>query len=98
MPFALDPEENESRVVHELVDFRDKAVLEVGSGDGRLTWRFANAAVAVLAIDPNEARIEIARRSQEQTRRSNVTFRVADVTTVDLPKETFDVALLSWSI
>jgi ubiquinone/menaquinone biosynthesis C-methylase UbiE len=96
--FALDPEENESRVIHELVDFRGKSVFEIGSGEGRLSWRVADAATSVLAIDPNEARIGVARRFQEQARRSNVTFQVADVTTVEIFNEAFDVAILSWSI
>src|SRR5438552_3300086 len=98
MSFALDPEENESRVIHELVDFHGKDVLEIGPGEGRLTWRFADRAATVLALDPNETRIEVARKSMAEPIRSKVTFKVADVTTAALPKETFDVAILSWSL
>ncbi len=54
MTFALDPEETESRVLHSLVDFDGKDVLEVGCGNGRLTWRFADRAASVMALDPNE--------------------------------------------
>jgi ubiquinone/menaquinone biosynthesis C-methylase UbiE len=99
MSFALDPEEYESRVIHELVDFRGKHVLEIGPGEGRLTWRFADRAATVLALDPNEARIEVARKSTAAAApRSKVTFQVADVITAALPKGAFDVAVLSWSL
>ena len=37
----LDPEGVETRVLHDLVDFRGKDVLEIGCGDGRMTWRYA---------------------------------------------------------
>lgn len=58
---ALDPDEAESRCIHELVDFTGKDVLEIGCGDGRLTWRYADRAVRVLTLDPKEADIERAR-------------------------------------
>ena len=56
----LDPEGVEARVLHDLVDFRDKAVLEIGCGDGRMTWLYADAAASVLAIDPDEPSIATA--------------------------------------
>ena len=42
MSVLLDPEETETRVLHELIDFTGKDVLEIGCGDGRMTWRFAS--------------------------------------------------------
>ena len=50
----IDPEGVETRVVHDLIDFSAKNVLEIGCGDGRLTWRFADAAASVLAFDPRK--------------------------------------------
>ena len=59
---TLDPEELETRAIHELVDFSGKDVLEIGCGEGRMTWRFASLAASVLAIDPDESAIATARR------------------------------------
>ena len=55
---SIDPEGTEITVIHELVDFSGADVLEVGCGDGRLTWRYADEAASVLAIDMNGEKIE----------------------------------------
>lgn len=93
-----DPEGAETRVVHDLVDFRDKDVLEVGCGDGRLTWRFCGVARSVLALDPKADEIATARREAERLGHQHVAFETADITTSALPAAAFDVAVLSWSI
>ena len=98
MAFALDPEETESRVLDSLVDFEGKDVLEIGCGNGRLTWRFADRAASVVALDPKEAEIGWAREHTPDALRSRVTFQVADITAVELPEAAFDIALLSWSL
>ena len=98
LPFILDPEESETRAIHELIDLRAKDVLEIGAGEGRLTWRLADQAVTILAIDPDEARLERARQSVPDLAQSKVTFEVGDVTSVDLASQAFDVAVLSWSL
>ena len=57
----IDPEGVETRVIHELIDFAGKDVLEIGCGDGRMTWRYADVAASVLAFDPDESAITTAR-------------------------------------
>jgi hypothetical protein len=49
MNVFLDPEEAETRVLHDLIDFTEKDVLEIGYGDGRITWCFADSARSLLA-------------------------------------------------
>ena len=85
MSYAIDPEGHETRILHDLVDFRDKEVVEVGCGDGRLTWRYAAQARSVLALDPNEDRVAQALASTPEALQPIVTFRVADIVTVRLP-------------
>ena len=54
MPILLDPEENESDALLNLpVAWRGASVLEIGSGDGRLTWRYADKVARVDAIEPD---------------------------------------------
>jgi cyclopropane fatty-acyl-phospholipid synthase-like methyltransferase len=50
MTVLRDPEQAETRAIHELVEFAGMDVLEVGCGDGRLTWRYAERTRSVLAI------------------------------------------------
>jgi ubiquinone/menaquinone biosynthesis C-methylase UbiE len=98
MAIRHDPEGEETRVIHDLIDFRGADVLEVGCGDGRLTWRICGAARSVLALDPKSDEIAAARREAKRLGHRHVTFKVADVATVALPASGFDVAVLSWSI
>ena len=98
MAVALDPEGAETGVIHDLVDFRSRDVLEIGCGDGRLTWRFANETASVLAIDSKEAGIAVAKERTPSGLKSKVSFRVADIRTVELPENAFDVAVISWSL
>ena len=50
MTIRSDPENSEIRALFDLVDFCGKHVLEIGCGDGRLTWRYAEAAAHVTGI------------------------------------------------
>jgi 2-polyprenyl-3-methyl-5-hydroxy-6-metoxy-1,4-benzoquinol methylase len=98
MTVSIDPEGNEQHTIHDLVDFTAKDVLEIGCGDGRLIWRYANMAATVLGLDSFEADIEHARRNAPTELQPKVTFRVADALGVDLSAESFDVVVLGRSI
>jgi len=51
MSLFKDPERTETKTLHRFVDFTNKRVLEIGCGDGRLTWQYAKSARLVAAID-----------------------------------------------
>ncbi len=93
-----DLEEIESQVIRSLVNFKGKDILEVGCGEGRMTWNIAAIARSVLAIDPNETSIDIAREQTPAKLRSRVAFLATGITGVDLADNAFDIAILSWSI
>ena len=98
MAVTHDPEHAETRVIHDLIDFSGTDVLEVGCGDGCLTWRYANRTHSVLALDPDATTIEQARASLPEPLRHTVTFQVADITSVELPPAAFDVVVCSYSL
>ena len=53
MSILTDPEHNESNALFSLpVTWTGVSVLEIGSGDGRLTWRFADKVACVVALEP----------------------------------------------
>lgn len=100
MTIRSDPEENEIRALFDLVDFSGKHVLEVGCGDGRLTWRYAEAAAHVTGIEPFEEAIRRANANQPDTLRDKVAFHhiaFEDFAAAREP-EMFDVAIFSWSL
>ena len=98
MAVRLDPEEVETGVIHDLVDFNGKDALEIGCGNGRMTWHFAHEAASVLALDPKESEIAAARERTPDALKAAVSFQVADISGINLPEDAFDVAIISWSL
>lgn len=98
MSVTIDPLGLETGVINALVDFDGLRVLEVGCGDGRMTWRFAEKASSVLALDVDEEKIETARRATPDHLRSRVTFDTTDITEAPLPAHSFQAAVLSYSL
>jgi predicted RNA methylase len=98
MPIQLDPERNELAALVDFAgSFSGRRVLEIGCGDGRLTWLYTESAARVVAIDPDADDIALAIRACPQHLRERVEFRVAAVQEFE-PSEKFDLALLSWSL
>lgn len=95
---AVDPDETHLRVIRELADFRGARVLEIGSGEGRLTAGFAAEAASVLAIDPKREAIAEAERTLAEELRERVTFLTAAAEEVNVPPASFDIVLFSWSL
>jgi len=98
MPVLPDPEDTETRALHDYADFSGRRALEIGCGDGRLTWRYADRAASVVAIDPKAEDIAIALEDCPAELRAKVEFRVARLEDLEVPAERFDLALLSWSL
>lgn len=94
----MDPQGVETGVINDLVDFDGLRVLEVGCGDGRMTWRFAEEASSVLAVDVNDEKIEAAKRATPDHLRSMVRFEVCDITQTRLAGDSFDGAVFSYSL
>lgn len=100
MAVIKDPEGREISSLHAMVDFKDRRVLEVGCGEGRLTWLYAGEAAAVTAIDPILEDIETARANTPQALKGRVTFlpsNLADFAQT-FQKPQFDIAIFSWSL
>jgi 2-polyprenyl-3-methyl-5-hydroxy-6-metoxy-1,4-benzoquinol methylase len=100
MTIRVDPENNEPRALFNQVDFNGRRVLEIGCGDGRLTWRYAYKAAHVIAIDPFEGSIRRAKENTPDNLKSRVEFRhigFEDFAAASA-SSAFDIAILSWSL
>lgn len=100
MIIRVDPENNEPRALFALADFDGRRVLEIGCGDGRLTWRYADKAAHVTAIDPFEGSIAQAKENIPDALKSRIEFRhisFADFASAS-KSSAFDIAILSWSL
>jgi len=100
MTVRVDPEENESRALFRLAGINGDKILEVGCGDGRLTWRIAREAARVIAIDPFEPSIIRARSELPQDLEPTVEFRHTPFKdfAATWPRSSFDTLILSWSL
>jgi cyclopropane fatty-acyl-phospholipid synthase-like methyltransferase len=99
MAVRTDPEGNETDALFDLVRLDGAEVLEIGCGDGRLTWRYAERAGHVTAIEVFGDSIA---RAKERLAEMHLPVAFRHVGFEDFAAETdpdvFDVALLSWSL
>ena len=98
MASELDPDGVESRTLLQATDCSNARVLEVGSGDGRLAFRYAKASAFVVGIEPQEAELAAAVDACASDLRQRVSFLRASALALPFRNETFDIAVLAWSL
>lgn len=98
MAWSIDPEGAEVAALQRLSALAGRRVLELGCGDGRLTYRYAPMAAFVLAVDPDAERITEALEARPAGLAERVRFEVVGAADVDTPHRSFDVALFSSSL
>ena len=101
MAIQLDPQGRETSILFSLAgSFEGKSVLEIGCGDGRLTWRYAAGASRVAGIDPNGDKVARAIENTPAVLRDKVQFVATDLFAYarSNPARRFDLAILSWSL
>ena len=100
MAIRIDPENNETRALFDMVDFSGQHVLEIGCGDGRVTWRYAEKAAHVIGIDPSAKQIALAReylpsRLQDRIEFQDIAFEA--FASASAPSA-FDIVILARSL
>ena len=100
MAIRVDPENNETRALFDMANFDGQHVLEIGCGNGRLTWRYADRVKHVTAIDPDAKQIALAREHMSSQLQDCIEFQ--DIAFEDFnaasPPSSFDIVILSWSL
>ena len=97
MPLQKDPEGTEILHLEKAVAFAGRHVLEIGCGDGRLTWRYAHSAGCVTGIDPDGDALKAAFTARPDDLRQTVSFVRASSLDLAFAHEKFDTAILAWS-
>jgi ubiquinone/menaquinone biosynthesis C-methylase UbiE len=97
MTLQKDPEGTETRFLNQTVLFSNQRVLEIGSGDGRLTWRYARSAGRVTGIDLDSKALKAAAEACPADLREIVSFIHASSLALPFPPASFDMAILAWS-
>ena len=98
MTLQRDPERNESKYLHKFADFRNRRVLEIGCGEGRMTWQYAKSTQTTIGIDPDPDALRIANVDRPSDLEDKALFACAASEYLPFSKETFDMAVLAWSL
>lgn len=98
LPSDYPPPGVEVRLIESFAKFKGRRVLEIGCGNGRLTLQYAALASSVVAIEPDAAKIALARRTAAAEDVQNVSFRVGAAEQLRAASDPFDIALFSWSL
>jgi ubiquinone/menaquinone biosynthesis C-methylase UbiE len=98
MSLQKDPEGTEQKILHKFADFANKRVLEIGCGEGRLTWKYAKSASRVAGIDLDKDGLRVAIIDRPSDLLGRVSFAQTDSTYLPFSKEKFDIAILAWSL
>jgi ubiquinone/menaquinone biosynthesis C-methylase UbiE len=98
MTLQKDPEGFEKKSLHKFVDVSGKSILEVGCGEGRLTWKYANASNLTVGFDPDHDALRVARADSPSGLHGRIHFAQASARHIPFSKETFDIAILAWSL
>lgn len=93
-----DPEGRELANIEQVVRFRDASVVEIGCGNGRLTWKYVGQARTVLAFDSDGASVVEALAARSAELRPKVMFVQAAAEALPARREAFDLAIFAWSL
>ncbi|MAU09379.1 MAG: hypothetical protein CL607_06135 [Anaerolineaceae bacterium] len=93
-----DPEQTEIRMLRDFADLEGKHILEIGSGDGRLTWRYARFAGRVTALEPHAATVAQAKKLRPADLEAKVALTCSQAEQLPFAKKTFDRAIFAWSL
>ena len=98
MATEIDPARLMPHAILQAADLRDRRILEVGAGDGRLTFQYASQAGSVIGIDTTAPDIRSAVATSGLAIRGQVQFLCASGTALPFSAEQFEIVLLASSL
>lgn len=93
-----DPEGIEIEFLQRTGAVHGRSVVEIGCGNGRLTWRYATLAASVVGVDPDLERLAETITARPETVDRPVPFVQAAAEALPFPDEAFESAIFAWSL
>jgi ubiquinone/menaquinone biosynthesis C-methylase UbiE len=92
-----DPENTERSFLQRHTSQPRGNVLDIGCGDGRLTWLFAGGAGFVVGTDIDMDDLRNAKSKPSEAVSAKVCFAAAEGEAIPFVNELFNLAIFSWS-
>jgi ubiquinone/menaquinone biosynthesis C-methylase UbiE len=93
-----DPENTERRFLQRYSPQSEGHVLDIGCGDGRLTWFFARSARLAVGMDIDTDDLRNAESTRPEAVSAKVCFAAAAGEAMPFVNELFNLAVFSWSL
>ena len=97
MALRSDTAKTERRYLLDMVDVADKRILEIGCGDGRMTWLYADDAAQVVAIDVELDDLQSGLTSRPEHLTDKVDFIAGSAIVLPFASASFDHVIFAWS-
>lgn len=78
------------------IDFREKAVLDVGAGTGRFTIPLSKIAKKICAIEPEREMIKSLKEKIREYKIKNIEIKKAIAENIPYPDNSFDIVIYAW--
>ncbi|MCY4538724.1 MAG: class I SAM-dependent methyltransferase [Chloroflexi bacterium] len=98
MAIRGDTAGTEKRYVLDMLPAQCNRILEIGCGDGRLTWQYAELADSIVAIDVTPDTLAEALRERPERFRESISILEASGVHLPFKSDSFDHALFSLSL
>ena len=100
MEVVVDPEGKAANKIIDFIDLKGKRILEIGCGEGRITFPMGEIADYVTAIDPETEDIQKAVAETPGPLKEKIQFINIGIEDFSLPVDTpkFDLSIFTWSL
>lgn len=98
MASEIDPQGREPQVLLGAADFNRARVLEIGCGDGRLTFHYGRLSRFVVGLEPSAARLASAVDACPSQSKNRLNFMRASAMALPFRADGFDIALFAKSL
>lgn len=95
---CYDINNEEMSILKDNILIKNKTVLDIGCGTGRLTIRLAQEAKEVYGIDLDNYSIDVLNNKIADNRIKNIKTYCKDIFEIDFPSKIFDIIVFSWSL
>ncbi|MEM7347355.1 MAG: class I SAM-dependent methyltransferase, partial [Chloroflexota bacterium] len=74
MTYQPDPEGIELQLLSQFANITDCSILEIGCGEGRLTWLYGPLAKSIVGVDINSTKLDLAKENQPHILNTSLLF------------------------